>query len=396
MNVFSLMKPEPWFSARLLTNSTMPRGSVPLFTLNHSQFNVAKYAVLTNKSIHRIRHELLDRYSNPIYDTPHSIPTSYLNETTLTNIKTSLKSFQRNPLGKSNYTALPEGWTPLDHYQVKQGVNRQDYPGLTAAQYRSQCEPPPVQPQFEEDYNSSSEMVCFSHLQSAPPSPLPPATNTATNSTALVHVRTTSEDGLPNATYKLRGPVTVGHYSAKWNMEMHLKDEVATGFFPGGGGFQCYLGQNVFNVNNQKLAGLTIVVHYHLPVNNAVIYEKPPLTVSNDTVLVPIPTGIIPNTLGDLKLVLPMHSSRLGDRLENSNDVLDAFATDATDRGFKSEYIALTFKGLPCNLSMDNTFQDEELRGIHKQALKGAVNSCPYSFPDTLVPNVTHSVNGTT
>ena len=70
MNVFSLMKPEPWFSARLLTNSTMPRGSVPLFTLNHSQFNVAKYAVLTNKSIHRIRHELLDRYSNPIYDTP--------------------------------------------------------------------------------------------------------------------------------------------------------------------------------------------------------------------------------------------------------------------------------------------------------------------------------------
>lgn len=318
----------------------MPRGSAPLFTLNPFQFDVAKYAVLTNKSIHRVRQELIDRYNNPIYDTPRLIPTSYLNKTTLTNIKTSLKSFRRNPKGKSNYTPLPEGWTPLDHYQVKLGVNRQDYPGLTPAQHRSQFEPPtapPVEPELEEeDYNSSDKMVCFSHLQSAPPS-LPPATNTATNSTALVHVRTTSEDGLPEATYKLRGPVTIGQYSAKWHMEMQLKDDVATGFFPGGGGFQCYLGQNVFNVNNQKLAGLTIVVHYHLPVNNAVIYEKPPLIVSHDTVLVPIPTGIIPNTLGDLKLVLPMHSSRLGDRLENSNDVLDAFATDATDRGFKSE-----------------------------------------------------------
>jgi hypothetical protein len=387
-----LAETERWFSAGLLTNSTMPRGS-PLYTLNHSQFAVAKYAVLTNKSIHRVRQELVDRYNNPIYDTPCFIPTGYLNRTTLTNIKTALKSFRRNPKGKSTYTPLPEGWTPLDQYQVKQGVNRQDYPGLTAAQHRSQFEPPtaPPEPELEEaDYNSSDEMVRFSHLQSAPPLP------TATNSNALVNVRTTSEDGLAEATYRLRGPVTIGGYSSKWQVEMHLTDAVATAFFPGGGGFQAYLGQNVFNVNGQKLAGLTIVCHYHLPVNNAVIFEHPPLIVSPDTVLVPIPTGIIPNTLVDLKLVLPLHSSRLGDRLENSYDVLDAFGTDATDRGFKSEYIALTFKGLPCNLSMDNTFQDEELRSIHKQALKGAVNSCPYDFPDTLVPNVTHSVNGTT
>lgn len=386
-----------------LTTTTMVRGQ---YKLDHHQLDVAKYAVLTGKSINCIRRDLLDVYGNPIYDAPQFIPTKHLNRVTLTNIKSSLKSFQRNPHGKSTYQPLPEKWGPLNHYRLRLGCDFETYPPLTTAQYNSQFEPP-VEPEVAEDYHIPTEdMVRFSHLPDynhQPPSVLPvpslPPINTVTSSeltTAdLVHVRTTSEEGLHDACYKLKGPVSFGSITAKWVMELQLKDGICTAFLPGGGGFQVYLGQNVFNVDNLKLAGLTIVSHSMLPVNNAMIYDMPPLVVSHDTVLIPINTGFIPNTLDDLKVVLPQHSSRLGKRLDNTFDVLDAFGTDAVDRGFATEYIALHFKNLPCNLSMDATFQDPELRSIHKQALSAALSSKDYSCSDNLVGNITHRMNGT-
>jgi hypothetical protein len=143
------------------------------YKLDIHQINVAKYALLTNRSINSIRQDLFSHYDNPIYDKPQLIPTKYLNRVVITNLKTSLKSFQQNPQGRSTYKPLPEGYSPLQHYHyhLRHGCNYQQYLPLTQAQFNSQFEPPTAAPSVEpeedkdDDYHSANNnMVRFSHL----------------------------------------------------------------------------------------------------------------------------------------------------------------------------------------------------------------------------------------
>jgi hypothetical protein len=77
-----------------------------------------------------------------------------------------------------------------------------------------------------------------------------------TTTWSVLVICTTSEVGLPKAHYRLKGAMVIGGITAKWHMELTMQDTVCTGILPNGGGIHAYLGSNVFNVDNQKMAGI--------------------------------------------------------------------------------------------------------------------------------------------
>ena len=106
------------------------------------QLDVIRYANIKHFSLARIRSSLVkrDRTSTPVFDNPY-IETKDLNWIHLTNVRKSLKTFQRNPGGKSSYKPLPIGYSPLDHYYQTSNSDF-EFPPITEAEFQSQFEPP--------------------------------------------------------------------------------------------------------------------------------------------------------------------------------------------------------------------------------------------------------------
>jgi hypothetical protein len=186
------------------------------YAINQHQFNVCKYAMLTGTGIAEIRHNLVDAYNRPIFE---GIPTSYLNRTTITNLKTAFRSYQTNYQknnggGKSQYKPLPEDFSVYPDFRPTEGT-RTYYPPLTPEQYQSQFVPPVQDEVYYYDngnnynnYKSTNMANSFSHLNhnrrvhlSPARNPPPPPLSTGNMANEMVVLCTESQAGVSEATY---------------------------------------------------------------------------------------------------------------------------------------------------------------------------------------------------
>jgi hypothetical protein len=173
----------------------------------------------------------------------------------------------------------------------------------------------------------------------------------------------------------------------RFHAELALKNEGLTNMlFVGGGGIQAYAGNAVFKVQNRKINALILNVYHSFPLNNAMVLETPAFVASNDTVIIPVITGLNPAAVDDMikEMRQGRHTSRLGESMDNACDILQAMKTDCEARGFCTENMAITFQNLPRPLSIGPILQDDDIRQLHKQGLTPAVSSKAYECNDTL------------
>jgi hypothetical protein len=372
------------------------------YAINQHQFNVCKYAMLTGTGIAEMRHNLVDAYNRPIFE---GIPTSYLNRTTISNLKIALRSYQKNYQknhngGKSKYKPLPEKYSVYPDFRPTEGTGTY-YPPLTPEQYQSQFVPP-IQDEvyyYDNDdnnyynYESTINMAnSFSHLNhnrrvhlSPAQNPQPPPLPTGNMANEMVVLRTESQAGVPEATYAMRFNTTVHGVLCRFHVELSLKNEgLTTMLFPGGGGIQAYVGTGIFKVLNRKINALILNLYHSFPLNNAMVFESPAIVVSTDTVIVPIITGLCPAALADIAVEIRHHTSRLGESLDNVCDIFQAMKADCESRGSPTELMAITLRNLPRPLSTGPVLQDDDIRQLHPAGLTPAVSSKGYGCNDTL------------
>jgi hypothetical protein len=82
--------------------------------LTAEQFDLIKYAVLSNTTVSRLKGSLIDHYDQPVFGT---ISTKYLNRVAIRNTRKALASFELNPQGKAKYQPLPSGYSVYHHFQ---------------------------------------------------------------------------------------------------------------------------------------------------------------------------------------------------------------------------------------------------------------------------------------
>jgi hypothetical protein len=154
--------------------------------------------------------------------------------------------------------------------------------------------------------------------------------------------------------------------------------------FPGGGGIEAFYGSNLITVNDVKHNALLLNVSTSLPVNNAMPFTTVAEVVSPDTVIVPIISGLNPELADKMMDQLSCEEHRIGNKLDNVFDVLRAFKAAAQARGFTTKKLAITFKGLPHQLSQQGMLQDDVTLKVNPRGLTATVCSGQFSCKDNL------------
>lgn len=367
--------------------------------LNAHQLDIIKYAAVTDTSIIDLRNNLVDECNRSVFDYPVVFNTTYLNRVALSNTRRALDKFRRNPNGKSKYRPLPLGYSVYHTYYSARGSTTR-FPDINIGLYESQfCQP-------QNKFHNES-MVGFSHLHnvrhhagfsspSASTLHSVPSMNRTTGvnhaplaSAALsslatkVDVRTDSSE--PNPTQVFQFNVNVHGQTCDYYTKMEFgQNGLSYAGFPGGGGIEAFYGSNLITVNDVKHNALLVNVSTSLPVNNAMPFTTLAEVVSSDTVIVPIISGINPELADKMMEQLSCEEHRIGTKLDNVFDVLRAFKAASQARGFTTKKLAITFKGLPHQLSNQGMLQDDVTLKVNPRGLTATVCSNQFSCKDNL------------
>lgn len=316
----------------------------------------------------------------------------HLNNVVVRSIKESLNSFQRNPLGKSSYQPLPQGYNPYDYIIPKPGSEHLRLPPFTYEDWKSQFEPIPIEPvKMPPKKKSKAKQGEVEEDMFSPTKP-----STVPNQTA-----TDNANNGPDVPVSPRIPAWLKpRYGSPLGVPVHgvdvdyhlimSFDENNLAF--AGEIFNLYaaLVNNGAEKNGVKTDVLLLVHVRSHPLDNGqpISGMVPYLGSDSKTIFMPISCSTEPTIFDSvIPTIMSDETKRLGSELQQLGTYCDAFREKAAQCPVYHIKVAIEFKNFPL-FARGGELQMEELIAVNSDQLSTYILSRGYRFTDTVLNKI--------
>ena len=317
-----------------------------------------------------------------------------INNEVVSNVKRSLNSFQRNPLGKSSYQPLHQGYNPYDYIIPKPGSEHLHLPPFTYEDWNSQFEPIPFEPgsiMAPKKKKTKANKVVDEDNMFSPTKPSTVANQTAANDNANDSTVPVSPRILawlrPRYGSAIRSPVL--GVDVDYHLIMSF-DENNLAF--AGEIFNLYaaLVNNGAEKNGVKTDVLLLVHVRSHPLDNGqpISGMVPYLGSDSKTIFMPISCSTEPTIFDSvIPTIMSDETKRLGSELQQLGTYCDAFREKAAQCPVYHIKVAIEFKNFPL-FARGGELQMEELIAVNSNQLSTYILSRGYRFTDTVLNKI--------
>ena len=314
-----------------------------------------------------------------------------INNEVVSNVKRSLNSFQRNPLGKSSYQPLHQGYNPYDYIIPKPGSEHLHLPPFTYEDWNSQFEPIPFEPgsiMAPKKKKTKANKVVDEDNMFSPTKPSTVANQTAANDNAndsTVPVSPRIPAWLrPRYGSAIRSPVL--GVDVDYHLIMSF-DENNLAFVGECFNLWAALVNNGAEKDGVKSDVLLLAHVRPHPLDNGqpIRGMVPFLGSDKKTIFMPISFATEPTIFDSIKsTIMNDETKRLGPELQQLGTYCDAFREKASECPVYHVKVAIEFKNFPLFAS-GGEYQVKELITVDSNRLSPYFASRGYRFTDTVL-----------
>ena len=314
-----------------------------------------------------------------------------INNEVVSNVKRSLNSFRRNPLGKSSYQPLPQGYNPYDYIITKPGSEHLCLPPFTYEDWNSQFEPIPFEPVSIMPPKTKTKAKQQDEEDNSMFSPTRPST-VANQNAAIDNANNSTVPVSPRIPAWLRprygSPLGVPVHGVDVDYHLIMSFDDNNLAFVG----ECFnLWAALVNNGAEKdgvKSDVLLLVHVRPhPLDNGqpIRGMGPFLGSDKKTIFMPISFATEPTIFDSVKsTIMTDDTKRLGPELQQLGTYCDAFREKAAECAVYHIKVAIEFKNFPL-FAGGGEYQLKELIAVDPNRLSPFFASRSYRFNDTVL-----------